>query len=164
MNQDEQALWGSHLPALMTCVAVTDGPVCEVGVGNFSTPLLHTVCVSQGRHLVSLESDEAWMDRFVRYESEHHHFWKMENLDPYPIRRWSVVFLDQHRHAWTRADSFKVFIGNADFIVCHDYHRENEEEMRSLLVGLNYHITRHQEPPTLIASKTCTIPNVLLDL
>ncbi len=157
-------MWSSHLPALMSCLALTNGPVCEVGMGNFSTPLLHAVCGSQDRHLVSLESDPLWMRRFAHYASAIHDVWGMYCVNPIPHVRWSVVFLDQHRPAWTRADSFKAFIDNSDYIVCHDYHRENEEEMRELIRGMNYHVTRHQEPPTLVCSKTLPIPSGVLYL
>ena len=36
--------WQSHLPALLACIAVTHGPVLELGVGHFSTPHLHALC------------------------------------------------------------------------------------------------------------------------
>jgi len=164
MNPDEEAMWSSHLPALVTCVSNTYGPVCELGMGNFSTPLLHGMCVSQKRTLVSLESDVNWMNRFINMKSMYHEIGLSDRTDPYPNTRWSVVFLDQSREFWTRADSFRVFVENADFIVCHDFHRENEEEMRGLLSGLRVHVTRRQEPPTLICSKTKEIPSGLLDL
>lgn len=165
MNPNEEAQWSSHLPALMSCLAITNGPVCEVGMGNFSTPLLHAVCSSQKRKLVSFEDDVGWMARFIKYASPEHEIILSGMRDPYKMsRRWSVVFIDQSRNFWTRADSFKEFIDNTDYICCHDYHRENEDEMRDLIQGMNYHVTRHQEPPTLVVSRTLPIPSGLLDL
>jgi len=40
---------GTHLPALLACVSRTAGGVIELGVGHFSTPILHAVCEAAGR-------------------------------------------------------------------------------------------------------------------
>jgi hypothetical protein len=56
--------YGTHIAPLLTAVLATDGPVLELGCGDFSTPLLHAICAKQNRLLVSTDTDKAWLELF----------------------------------------------------------------------------------------------------
>lgn len=47
----------THLAVLMEAVRRTAGPVLELGVGLYSTPVLHWLCYPTNRRLVSYDSD-----------------------------------------------------------------------------------------------------------
>ena len=67
--------WGSHLAPLIGAVASSKGPVIEIGIGHFSTPILHGLCKALHRNLVSLEQDVKWFEMFAsQYGDEGHKF------------------------------------------------------------------------------------------
>jgi len=119
----EDTSWGSHLVPLMACITATRGAVLEVGVGYWSTPLLHAYCAAAGRTLVSIDEDKAWVERFKEYHIGRHevsHANYDQRLAELAARQWSVVFLDGspgHR----RADQAMLFRESANLIVIHDY-------------------------------------------
>lgn len=47
----------THIPILAAVVAMTDGPVLELGTGLNSTPLLSEMCFHMSRDLYSIETD-----------------------------------------------------------------------------------------------------------
>lgn len=164
MNQDEQQMWGSHLPAIMACLAVTNGDVLEIGIGNFSTPILHAFCVSSGRDLISIEKSSDWYNKFTYLKHNHHDLFTDWISNTNDKKRYSVVFIDDSPGGENRATSFRTYIDQSEFVIVHDFWRENEEAIRPLLVGCLFHICRHQEPPTLVCSKSRTIPEGILAL
>ena len=112
----------THLPALLSCLAVTTGPVLEVGIGEFSTPLLHAACVQRG--LVSVEADADWFHKFAEIFRRYNHdfiFSPVYNALPNLAQQnWSVVFID-HSPGIRRVPDALLFRKRADYIVIHDY-------------------------------------------
>jgi len=119
--------YGSHLPALLACVAATGGPVLEVGIGNYSTPVLHAVCEAQNRFLISAESDRDWFDKlcpsYGRLGSRHFfvHSPDWSNLCELANHQWSVVFLDHGPSGSRRGPDAELFWATTDYVVIHDY-------------------------------------------
>jgi hypothetical protein len=146
-NQAEVA-WTSWLPAMGYALGASTGPVIEIGCGHFSTPFLHEYCRGAGRRLWSVESDLNWNRTFLeRYEGQGHRF----NFPPIDLA-WGVVFIDNSPGGEARADPFRTYLPLADFMVVHDYHRENAAAIAPLLAGINHRIYNDYEPPTLLAS------------
>jgi len=176
MNEDQAdskyaLAWGSHLPALLACLADTKGPVLEIGIGHFSTPALHAFCVASGRGLWSVESDGQWDEKFrSRYEHELHNFINgdyAEVLKTLGDRRWSVTLIDSWPGCFPRPSTvaarrrqdFELMIGHSTFVVLHDYEDETAAAISPLLVTVPHtHVTRAYEPPTLVASMFRKIP------
>jgi len=109
----------THLPLLAACVARTPGPVLELGMGAYSTPLLHAMCPDV--RLLSLESDEAWFREFSyllkgRHEGLLIHDWARAPIDD---DHWSVVLVD-HQPAARRVVEIERLRGKADYLVVHD--------------------------------------------
>lgn len=160
-NTYDPLAWGSHLPALLAAVGASEGPVLELGVGHFSTPALHALCGAMNRMLASVETDEKWMAEFKpTYKNKWHGF---ATFIP-PVHNWGCVFIDDSPGGERRAHSFKMLIQHAEFVVVHDYHLENEEHIHPMLEGVNYHVTKTYQPPTLIASRFKEIPQAILCL
>lgn len=63
--------YSSHAPLLAACVAATSGTVIELGSGLYSTPLLQSLCLAQGRILITVEHDRQWLSRV--YDERGHH-------------------------------------------------------------------------------------------
>jgi len=151
--------WQSHLPALLACIAVTAGDVLELGIGHFSTPHLHALCLASGRTLVSVEPDQAWLSEFkARYGSQMHWFSYVV-----PDKRFSVALVDHPPGGANRAEAFKQLIEVSEFVVVHDAQKdaENFQHIEPMLKGLNWHLCTGYFPHTLIVSKTRQIPEVL---
>lgn len=159
--KDEGLAWGSHLPALMACVAASSGPVLEFGAGNYSTPCLRAVCSVMGRELVTVEKVDSWMDGFVAYASPTHSLLKLTPglAESLAKRQWGVVFIDDFpddRHA--RAS---MFFDSAQFMLFHDYNfPDMKPAFDAWLAGreCNHFVYTLCGPHTLIVSKTRQIP------
>lgn len=155
--------WGSHLPALLACLADTVGPVLEIGIGHFSTPALHAFCVQADRRLVSVENNPEWMNKFNHMEGPCHHF-EPDCKVVSGMKGWAVTFIDDSPGGEHRARHFRDFIQLSIFLVVHDYHLENSDSIGPLLKGVRHHVTKTYQPPTLIASKVREIPRSILCL
>lgn len=156
-NKSEVA-WTSWLPALGYALGASTGPVLELGVGHFSTPFLHEYCKASGRGLMSVESDKDWGTGFsIKFNRGSHRF-HIGDYAPF-IRQledaqWGVVFIDNSPGGEGRSIPFSLLKDKARFIVVHDYHRENEEEISPLLNGMDHRIFKDYDPPTLLASRS----------
>jgi|SRR3990172_2974089 len=113
--------WSSHLPVLVKVMENSTGDVLELGMGLFSTPLLHWMCNDQGRRLVSYENDEKYFDLDLTYRSRLHEVKLVRGWDDADIenQHWGVVFVD-HAPARRRKIELKRIADKADIIICHD--------------------------------------------
>lgn len=151
--------WGSHLSPLLACVCATRGPVLELGIGHFSTPILHAVCENLGRRLVSVEDNEEWFSAFTKY-SKGSHVVVLKDYDAIATENWGVVFIDNSPGGIRRKTDFVRFIKSSDYVVVHDYELDNKEAIQPILDGgkINYVVYDEYRPPTLVASMNMSIP------
>ena len=129
--------YGTHMVPLVTAVVNTNGPVLEMGCGDYSTPLLHAICSSQKRILVTTDTDKQWLHLFMDLETDWHQFIYVpvydddKNLNPKPHiwntigndHHWSVVLID-HRPGERRKVDIQRLRNNVEIFVVHDtqYH------------------------------------------
>lgn len=118
---------GTHVPALAAAVAAARaGSVLELGVGMYSTPLLHAMCAAVRRPLVSLDDNLEWIAKVETLRSPGHRIglvpsWN-ECLDWLPqYGNWAVIFVDH----WTetgqeRLRSIDVMADRCELMVVHD--------------------------------------------
>ncbi len=95
--------YGSHVGPLGAALAVTKGPVLELGMGFVSTPLMHWACFPL-RPLLSIDEDFDWVTRFRQYETTceeeerpYHHIRHVTDWDCLFNTiglEWSVVLID----------------------------------------------------------------------
>jgi len=127
---------GSHLPIVMRLMAMTEGPVLELGMGLFSTPYLHWACYDSQRPLVSCENKKPFLDMFVFNDKREvgndytfHEIVFVENSDWDKIdvtdRHWSIVLID-HNPGPRRREEMKRVANNADYVVVHDTDEKND--------------------------------------
>lgn len=153
--------WGSHLPALMACVAVCDGPVLEIGSGHFSTPCLHAVCSALGHKLVTTEMNDGWRAKFMDYAGPSHDVLKQTRglLEELAKRKWGLVLVDDQ--ADDRLDWFYMFADVSRYVLFHDANFDEYRQPLNDWVAANpceSRIYTRYGPHTLAISKTHSIP------
>jgi len=118
--------YGTHQPVLRRALQLTTGPCLELGMGDFSTPLMAEAAAS-GRYVLSIESDQQWMSKFKPGSATHRIApcptsvigqpdW---NMLPYDVGMWDVALVDQHPAAG-RLVSIAALMDHCRFIVVHD--------------------------------------------
>lgn len=101
----------------------TSGDVLELGPGVFSTPVLHWLCETRKRNLLTIESDPKWL-RFCSkyYNTPYHKFKLVGNWDEASDiinKEWDVVLVD-HSPSGRRITEIKQLANLAKYIVVHD--------------------------------------------
>ena len=155
--------WGSHLPALMACVAIGGGPVLEIGSGHFSTPCLHALCSALGHPLVTLEMYDEWRTQFMDYERPWHRVLKQtdEVVREFSKQRWGVVLIDDQ--ADNRLDWLDLFFNSTEFMLFHDCNFPQYAVPTSEWLTrnpCNSRIYTRYGPHTLVISKNHQIPEL----
>lgn len=103
------ASYGSHMEALRWAVENTEGPILEVGGGNFSTPYL----VGTGRELTTVEEGGTWRDGLVE------HYPDLNIVETIPDGHFSVVLIDNDPED-LRPGTLESLRGRFDVAVIHD--------------------------------------------
>ncbi len=114
--------WSSHQTMLIKAVFASRGPVAEVGGGLFSTPLLHWICKSLNRKLITYENEPEFYRFAKKFQSKLHIIRWIENWDDMDFKRhWGVVLIDHTPNLpQRRAIDVISFKDTADYIVVHD--------------------------------------------
>lgn len=153
--------WGSHLPPLMACAAICEGPVLEIGCGHFSTPCLHAVCTARRIQLVTVELEDSWRDLFAGYQTPLHAVLKQSDalLQELCKKQWGVVLVDDV--ADTRINRLDMFFDSAQFVLFHDSNFDEYRDKLKAWVEAKQCFHRYYTaygPHTLVVSKTHPIP------
>lgn len=131
----------THMPTLIKLIPKTEGDVCEMGAGMYSTPILHWLC--QGRKLVTYENDPEYVHYAKKFQSYNH---RVRNLNQVDFNRhWSVVFIDhttRNRNGSRsrdrdRGDDVLKFT-NADIFVLHDSESDEKYHYKQLWDKFKY--------------------------
>lgn len=117
--------WGSHIPILIKVMENTTGDVLEVGMGNYSTPLLHWMCSDKKRNLHSYDNNKGYFDLFQNGLNEYHKIYLVDNFDGVGTNNvWSVAFIDSNPMDG-RTPIALALANIAQIIIVHDSeHRE----------------------------------------
>jgi hypothetical protein len=129
---------GTHFPALATIVANTQGPILEMGCGDYSTPLLHALCAPTQRFLVSTDADPRWVLLFLDYQRSWHRFQFVPAYEQHDGRNtlwysvgqnawdavgndvhWSIVLVDQSP-GLRRVIDIERLRSHTDIFIVHD--------------------------------------------
>jgi len=123
--------YSTHLPVLMEVMNRTDGDVLELGPGVFSTPVLHWMCETRGRNLLTIESDPKWSwfcSQF--FATEHHKHICVKSWDDAEKsidKKWDVVLVD-HSPSGRRVEEIRKLANLAKYIVIHDSDERKDRE------------------------------------
>lgn len=116
--------YATHLPHLIRAVLMTGGPVLELGMGDYSTPILLELCCFARpcvRRLLSVENDPVWFDKCKTRDTVH---WcpllvKPDWSDFEITGPFSVIFVDLHPPELRKPVLEKIW-ERGDIIVAHD--------------------------------------------
>lgn len=131
-------LVATHQRLLVGAALRTTGPILELGVGWYSTPLLHEIAEAQGRYLLTVDNDRHWLEQFSASE------WPADRGGAYGLRsalhrlelvgwwgdllrlpafeaggRWGLCFVDQGQPI-EREYAVRALIDRVDVFVMHD--------------------------------------------
>lgn len=115
--------YATHIPAILKATERTDGDILELGMGVFSTPLLHYISLLSKRHLVSYDNDPGWISWADRYPSQYHDVILVNDWDNINIEKpWDVVLVD-HSPDIRRKEEVKRLANFGKYIIIHDSNR-----------------------------------------
>lgn len=119
--------WASHLPILARTLLVSTGPILEMGIGIYSTPLIHYFSLEQHRRVMSFEHDPQWQHAHIPWQNKYHTIELIDNWDTCPIEKyhWGIVFVD-HESERRSIDAIRA-ARYADFVMLHDSNGRYEE-------------------------------------
>jgi hypothetical protein len=113
--------WGSHIPILLRLLENTTGDVLELGMGIYSTPLLHWYCLEHNRKLVSIENNADYFKMFEREKNPLHKRYLVDNLMDVDLNRtWDIGFVDSGPGGLERKNLAMKIADNTKFIALHD--------------------------------------------
>lgn len=150
----------SHLPLLVRALDLSGkGDVLELGMGLYSTPVMHWLCELQKRRLVSYDSDPKWFKKNEQWKTNWHEVhlvneWRDLDLS---TQRWSVVLVDQ-KPTPRRRDSIRQLAQCADFIVVHDTEPEANAYYRYHWI---YHLFKYRFDDKKYSPETSVLSNFI---
>lgn len=154
--------YGTHITPLIAAVLATTGNILEMGMGDYSTPLLHEIIKYQrniigiDRHIFSMETNKEWLSNFIDLEHDWHNIAFVENWDGiemddnFPV---SVVFID-HAPAARRVVDINIFRDQSEIIVVHDTEKVNYYGYEPTLSSFKYRkdYERYSKRTTLLSN------------
>ncbi len=148
--------WGSHIPILIKCLELSEGPVLELGMGASSTILLHSLCFAQDRLLVSYENDGRFIEQFKNFQTPTHQIHFVEDWAKIDIDKpWAVALVD-HKPALQRKEEIKRLTDTL-FVVVHDTQERADEhygyEEIYPLFKYRYDYTKFENQTTVLSNK-----------
>src|SRR4051812_37753763 len=115
----------THQRLLVGAALRTTGPILELGVGWYSTPLLHEIAEATGRTVLTADNNPAWLRQFEGLRTLNHQFelvgWWGEFYETQATDsdRWGLVFVD-HAQPIEREYAVRALLHHADVFVLHD--------------------------------------------
>lgn len=113
--------FGTHLPVLIKLLEMSKGPVLELGMGVFSTPVLHILCAKYKRLLVSYESNKYYTERHQDFITDLHKINFVRNWDEAKIEEinWGLAFVDHDPTSHRHIEAGRL-ANVAKFVIIHD--------------------------------------------
>ncbi len=162
------ATGGTHQAPLITVVMNTNGPILELGCGDFSTPILHAICAVNQRTLLSAETDNKWLRFFLDLEAPWHKFVYIPIFEnpkkPQPNKwdevgndtHWNVVLIDHHPGT-RRGVDIERLRSHTDIFVVHDTEK-SYKGYNTILPSFKYRVVyRRYKKRTTIVSDTIDV-------
>ena len=121
--------YGSNSIPLAVATLLTTGDILELGMGTFSTPLLHNIGADLNRQVVSIDTDLNWLNKFIFYNNTSTHtIYNMagNEMNQFGLdKNWGLVLVD---HIDQNARSLNVlnFSKLSQIVVVHDTEKSSE--------------------------------------
>jgi hypothetical protein len=123
--------YGSGLIPLLVAALSTYGDILELGMGTFSTGMLHKVALNLNRTVVSVDSNPDWFQQMLKFQNEELHklFLVRSSEEMHKLgtdKLWGMVFVD-HIYGGERHIDIKTFANKAHIVVAHDAEKHFED-------------------------------------
>lgn len=167
-------LYGSHQKVLFDMIARTNGPILELGSGDFSTAQLHELL--EGRKFTTYDNNQEWLNKYIYLQNDFHAFVCTDAKTFYEndTEHWGLVFIDNG--VWEdRFDALYKYKDTADYVVIHDSEVMVEEllvnkELKSIVWSdifkywKEFHLVDGLplSPYTLVGSNKFDITNIVI--
>ncbi|MBC8486284.1 MAG: hypothetical protein H8D45_09630 [Bacteroidetes bacterium] len=150
--------YGTHITPLIASVLATRGDVMEMGMGDYSTPLLHEIIKHQRetglyRNLISFENDAVWYKNFIDLQTDWHIVKHIKDWSDIAINNISVLFIDHAPASRRIVDIFK-FKDAAEIIVVHDTEKSKYYGYNTVFSKFQYRFDyeRYSKKTTLVSN------------
>jgi len=121
--------YGSNSIPLALSTLLTTGDILELGMGMFSTPLLHKIAADHNRKFVSVDTEFGWIQKFVSYNlTSMHRVYQIttQQLNTFGMeQKWGMVLVD-HLSGATRFQNIINFANSSQIVVAHDAERQSD--------------------------------------
>jgi hypothetical protein len=132
-----RAGWSNHFPVLYRIIPLVKDSVLELGIGFYSTPFLHWMCIDKGLRLESYEKDKTYIRWFKDFNQEEHKIIAVDDWDKADIdKHWGLVFVDHDDDR--RPIEIIRLANNADYIIMHDTQDEEYNNIKSIWSHFKY--------------------------
>ena len=129
--------WSSHYPVLVKVLQQAKGDVLELGMGPFSTPLIHWLCHDKDLRIFSFDNDPKYWElnklfattnpfHMITLVNNWDDIWDITNFLNLVGHKFSVAFID-HKPAKRRHKDILKLVNLADIIVIHDTEPEHDK-------------------------------------
>ena len=118
--------YSSHIPVLLEAIRMTEGAVLEMGIGYFSTSILHWLCAPLGRMVVSLENNKQMYDLLPSFKDPLHEVNLINSWEKADIEwpwGWAVI---EHEPGKRRKIDAARLAQHARLILLHDTSPEQD--------------------------------------
>ena len=155
----------THQRLLVGAAMRTQGAILELGVGWYSTPLLHEIATTQERELFTYDNNEHWLAQFKVLEN---HFHKLKLLGWWGelpiVGNYGLVFVD-HGQPCRREDETRRLIDHAAVFVFHDTEEEHAYGYNRILPMFKHQFTdKCQKVWTTVASNQVDVSKWFVQL
>lgn len=157
--------YSTHIPALAAVMQIAPlGPVIELGAGFYSTPLLHALSAARNHDMVTLESNEDYIDRLANFRTNRHLICHVKSWDFAPffdVGNYAVAFID---HELNRRKADGERLRHVPVLVFHDTNNA-AYGLEPLLASFKYRFDyKKLSPWTTVVSDTIDVATLLKEI
>lgn len=150
------ASYGTHITPLVAAFLNTRHGILELGMGDYSTPVLHLLASYHERELISVESYQGWADNFMDLTGDYHEIMMYKDFEQLITGKnylhWGMVLID-HAPAENRIKDLVRLRGKADVFVVHDTEKSPYYGYEPILSDFKYRYDypRYAKRTTLVS-------------
>lgn len=158
----------THQRLLVAAALRTKGPMLELGVGWYSTPILHEIANAQKRMLYTYDNNNDWLRHFKPLQSQYHKLvltgWWGDAYKVLATREFGIAFID-HGQPIEREYAIRNLLRCVDVFVMHDTEEGFAYGYDRTLPMFKYQYTdKCQQAHTTIASNSVDVSHWFIDL
>jgi hypothetical protein len=109
--------YASHQQLLIASALQSQGPMIEMGCGDYSTPLLAEIAAHQNRTFEVYTTDKAWGSKYESICKVNY----IKDWSEYPYPKCGFTFQDSGEYVRDRKLHVPRLLETSDVVICHDF-------------------------------------------